>query len=79
MIKHEFTREAVCPYCGCEESDSWELEDGGEYECGECDGIYTVQRIVTVEYSTHKVLAPNDVHNIPDGDYVMADGNVVGI
>lgn len=59
-IDHEFTDNAVCPYCGHENLDSWELGDRGDDECGEdecgkCGKEYTWTRHVTVDYSTKKL------------------------
>jgi uncharacterized Zn-finger protein len=54
-IKHEFTPNAVCPYCGHIDRDSWELGDGGtdgETECGACEKTYLWERNIIVEYST---------------------------
>ena len=50
------TRNVICPHCGYEHLDSWEMDDG-EYEC-DCGGSYVVERIITVEYSTYKVAVP---------------------
>jgi len=46
---------AICPWCGHEDNDSWELEDG-EYDCPSCSKPYEVYRIVDVHYSTAKVI-----------------------
>jgi transcription elongation factor Elf1 len=58
-IKHRYTRNMVCPYCGHENMNSWDYmsgeEDLGEVECGECGKDYEAQRIVTVEYKTEKI------------------------
>ncbi|MGI5848797.1 MAG: hypothetical protein ACOX8Q_01795 [Christensenellales bacterium] len=55
-IDHEYTRNIVCPYCGYEDIDSWEVESGEEdlglQTCGNCEKEFYAQRIVTVEYST---------------------------
>lgn len=53
-IDHEYTKEIVCPYCGNEESDSWEFSESGEHECSVCDNEFTYERNITVEYSTAK-------------------------
>ncbi len=54
MIKHEYTPEIVCPYCGFEESDSWELDGGnGVFEC-ECGNEYKYYRNIEVTYTTMK-------------------------
>jgi len=56
--KHELT----CPYCGYEESDSWELsDDDEEHECGRCGGIISYQRVVTVEYNSSPKKPPKIV------------------
>jgi len=46
----------ICPYCGYIFSDSWEYNPG-EYEnveCMNCDEIFVLNVVVTVEYSTQK-------------------------
>lgn len=57
-IKHKYTKEIVCPYCGYKFSDSWEInsneEDIGLVECGECEKEFYASRIITVDYSTEK-------------------------
>lgn len=52
-IETKYTAEAVCPWCGCEFSDSWELEDG-EYDCDVCGQPVVVIRDVDVTYLTYK-------------------------
>jgi DNA-directed RNA polymerase subunit RPC12/RpoP len=50
------TDELVCPYCGHQESDSWEVyPDDGVYKCGECEKEYTYSRYVSVTYTTKKL------------------------
>lgn len=50
----------VCPYCGHEEKDAWEIDFGsgseGEAEiiCGSCEREYKAERIVDVSYTTFK-------------------------
>ena len=57
-IKHKYTKEIVCPYCGYEFSDSWDyssdLEDIGLIDCENCDKSFYANRIVTIDYSTEK-------------------------
>lgn len=53
-IDTQFTQEAVCPYCGAEQSDSWELEDNDEYYCDECENDYLITRHTEITYCTHK-------------------------
>lgn len=50
----EYKSSAICPYCGKEVQDSWELKDG-EYQCGRCNNTFEVTIIVTQEYSTKKL------------------------
>lgn len=50
------TSEIVCPYCGYEMSDSWELScDDDEYECDECGKKFHYYREVDVHYTTHRI------------------------
>jgi hypothetical protein len=55
---HEYTNNIVCPYCGYEDIDSWEVESGQEdlglIECGNCEKEFYATRIISVEYSTEK-------------------------
>jgi predicted RNA-binding Zn-ribbon protein involved in translation (DUF1610 family) len=60
-INHEFTREVVCPHCGYEFSDSWELGPGKgdsediEVECGDCGETFICWRNITVNWSSAKI------------------------
>ena len=57
-IDHTYTYEIVCPHCGHEITDSWDIcgdsmdDDIGILECGECERYFFAERIVTVQYST---------------------------
>ena len=51
------TSEAICPFCGYENSDSWEMEDREEVEC-ECGGTYNVVRDIDVSYSSYPKKEP---------------------
>lgn len=54
-LDHSYTSQIVCPYCGYEDRDSWELnDDSGETECGECEMTFNYRRNVSVTYSTTK-------------------------
>lgn len=57
-IDHEYTQEIVCPFCGCEFIDSWDVEsdkeDIGLIECGECEKDFYATRHIEVTYSTEK-------------------------
>lgn len=50
----DFTQEIICPYCGYEPSDSWEMESG-EYDCEDCEKSYEVERNIEVTYTTSKI------------------------
>lgn len=55
-IDHNYTDEIVCPYCGCEFGDSWELSaDSGEEECYECGKEFEYYRHIEVTYCTYKI------------------------
>lgn len=57
-LKQQFdtswTKEAVCPHCGHEQSDSWEYSDSGVYNCGSCDKKFHLTRNTKVTYTTEK-------------------------
>jgi len=60
IIDHTLTPDIVCPYCGHEFSDSWEIDpedisSSGEIECRECDICFLYTRDVSVTYSTMKI------------------------
>ncbi len=51
-----FTSEIVCPWCGHEQLDSWEMEDSDdECECNECGKAFAYERDVEVTYSSYRV------------------------
>jgi len=51
----EYTINIICPRCGYEVNDSWEIkDDSGDYECDDCGNEFSYERIVTVEYTTHQ-------------------------
>jgi hypothetical protein len=53
---HEYTEEIVCPYCGEEQTDSWELSaNSGELDCGNCENKFTYERDIQITYSTQKL------------------------
>lgn len=48
--------EITCPYCGGEETNSWEAEDEGEeYICGCCSSTFSYQRNVIVNYDSQPI------------------------
>jgi transcription elongation factor Elf1 len=47
--------EIVCPHCGYEHSDSWEVKhNDGEYNCDSCGKKFHYERHIEVTYSTRK-------------------------
>jgi uncharacterized Zn-finger protein len=51
-------RNIVCPYCGDENTDSWEADDSDdESKCPTCGGIFSYERITDVSYSSTPVEA----------------------
>lgn len=52
-IDTEYTQNAICPHCGCEQLDSWELESG-EYDCEFCNKPFIVIVNVEISYLTYK-------------------------
>lgn len=53
-IEHSYTDELVCPYCGYEYSNSWELDDDDELVCPECLKIFIYYREITYHYVSAK-------------------------
>jgi len=49
------TDEITCPWCGRENSDSWEAQDEDEHVCDNCGNEYRHQRDILVSYSTEKI------------------------
>lgn len=59
-IDYEYTDAIVCPYCGYEFSDCWEMADSNdELACYGCDKVFSYERIVDVTYKSSKD-QPND-------------------
>lgn len=57
--------EAVCPYCGEEQSDSWELSiDYGKMDCGDCFRPFLYEREVSVTYNTSPIFGPHRLSDI---------------
>lgn len=53
--EQSFTEEIVCPWCGEEQSDSWECCDWDyEYECMNCGKMFEYERNVEVTYTSKK-------------------------
>ena len=59
-ICHYRTTFITCPYCGYENTDSWEVfnEIEGylhEYECGECEEVFPVHKHCEITYTSDKI------------------------
>lgn len=54
-----FSDEVQCPHCSDKISDSWELSDEGERECGSCMSFFEFSRNVEITYST-KIIERNE-------------------
>ena len=46
-----YESEVTCPICGYVDKNSWEADDGDDYQCGQCGAILEVEKIVEVTYS----------------------------
>lgn len=54
-----YKRNLVCPVCGWENNDSWELDDSDDaYECGCCGAVLEYTREVKVTYNAKVVKRP---------------------
>ena len=49
----DYTSEVVCPHCGHESRDSWDISEGVT-ECGDCGHEFELTRNVSVTYTTRK-------------------------
>ncbi len=47
-----FNKYAVCPYCGYKHKDSWEWDESGETECGECGKAFTYTAYMERTFTT---------------------------
>ena len=60
-MNHDLTDFPICPHCGHEEKDAWEINFGecldGDTEtcCNSCGKDYFVRRDVQIYYSTQKL------------------------
>ena len=58
----DYTDNLTCPYCGYEDSNSWELGDSDdEHQCGQCCATISYERVVTVEYNSSAKVPPEIV------------------
>lgn len=60
-LETQYTDEPICPNCGYEEPNAWEIdfpdqgESDTEMDCGNCDKPLEVYRSLIVSYSTFEV------------------------
>lgn len=47
--------DAICPYCGEFQSDSWEYSDETEIQCCKCDKNFGMTKEYSVNYKTYKL------------------------
>ncbi len=60
-IDTEYTDEVVCPYCGAEQGESWELADNNDdYDCNECGKVFGYERDIEVTYRSWKKEQPDE-------------------
>ena len=50
----DYTYHVVCPWCGYEHHDSWEMSDG-EWDCPDCGNKFEMTRDVDVTYCTERI------------------------
>ncbi len=60
MIDHKYTDDMVCPYCGCKQSDIWEIkgaydEDTLRVECQECERPFDSYCLTSHSFTTSTV------------------------
>jgi len=57
----QFTRNIKCPYCGIEDSDSWEASDSDDVVCDTCGSEYFYERDVEVTYCSRITKANREI------------------
>jgi len=57
-IRHKYTNNVTCPYCGYEYINSWDLQPGEEdlglIECNNCYKHFYASRNINIDYSTEQ-------------------------
>ena len=52
-INNVYTSFIVCPYCGAEDQDCWEIKDNdGFIQCGSCEKKFYYERDISISYTT---------------------------
>lgn len=69
IFETEYADNPVCPYCGHEMQNAWEidfgptgLEGSADVDCDSCGKIYHIEQTVSVYYTTSK-LVKDDLPN----------------
>ena len=63
-IDHEYTDEVVCPHCGYEFSDSWEMSESDDaVDCPDCNEVFSMERRIEVTYVTMKPRIKDTPHD----------------
>ncbi|SRR3972149_1020349 len=64
-MEHKHTNQIICPYCGHEDDESWNLEEEGETQktCESCEKEFNVEKEVSITYSTSRIECENEKHN----------------
>ena len=77
-INHQYTSELVCPYCGHEHTDSWELADTQDrYDCESCSKRFSYTSEITRTFTSKAVPclngAPHDFKKMVGLDPLYPD------
>ena len=66
--------ELVCPYCGYEHHDSWEIgDDQDSSECNECGKKFGFEQEVTRTFSTYETCQPGDEHKFNEWEQYLGE------
>jgi hypothetical protein len=58
-LPHNGMHQITCPYCSCEDQNSWEaLDSEDDRVCGRCNAVFSMEREVYVTYDTKPVTPP---------------------
>lgn len=69
-IDCKYTNEVICPFCGYEHSESWDISEGVQ-ECDKCAKKFYMTKDMTVEYSSTIIDCLNDKSK---HDYRLVNG-----
>lgn len=71
----KYTRNIICPYCGWEDKDSWEVFDGEdgdgaetEVDCGNCEKTFSVILNVEFSYTSKKISCDSSKKDVEDDE-----------